>query len=61
MDDMRRKRLIYRANYRGFKEVDILLGGFAKANVFELSESELTMFENLLMAKDHDIYDWITP
>lgn len=57
--DVRRKRLAYRANYRGFKEVDILLGGFAKAHIASLSEAELTMFETLLEAKDHDIYEWI--
>ena len=60
MMDARRKRLLYRANYRGFKEADILLGGFAKANVETLSEDEVTQFEELLANKDHDIYDWIT-
>jgi len=58
--DIRRKRLLYRANYRGFKEVDLILGGFAKAYIETMSEDELTMFEALLTAKDHDIYDWIT-
>ncbi len=58
--DIRRKKLIYRANYRGFKEVDLILGGFAKANIDTLTQEELLMFEDLLGAKDHDIYDWIT-
>jgi len=60
-DDMkiRRKRLVYRANYRGFKEADLILGGFAKAHMDELSEVEVDMFEDLLSAKDHDIYDWL--
>jgi len=60
MTDPRRKRLLYRANYRGFKEVDLILGGFAKAHMTDLSEAEVTLFESLLEAKDHDIYDWIT-
>ncbi len=60
MTDIRRKRLLYRANYRGFKEADLLLGGFAKANIETFSEDELSMFEHLLGAKDHDIYNWIT-
>jgi len=60
MMDARRKRLLYRANYRGFKEADILLGGFAKAHIETLSEDEITQFEELLTNKDHDIYDWIT-
>ena len=60
MTDPRRKRLLYRSNYRGFKEADILLGGFAKAYMHELTDLEVEQFEHLLEAKDHDIYDWIT-
>lgn len=58
--DIRRKRLVYRANYRGFKEADLILGGFAKKYIESLTEHEMTMFEDLLGAKDHDIYDWIS-
>jgi antitoxin CptB len=60
MLDARRKRLIYRANYRGFKEADLILGGYAKANVENMSDADVAMFEDLLNAKDHDIYAWIT-
>ncbi len=60
MLDARRKRLVYRANYRGFKEADLILGGFAKAHIETLSDEEITMFEDLLGAKDHDIYGWIS-
>jgi len=60
MLELQRKRLRYRANHRGFKEVDILLGGFANSMIDGLSKQELTAFENLLKARDHDIYDWIT-
>lgn len=56
----KRKRLIYQSNYRGFKEADMILGGFAKAHMHELSDAEVLMYEDLLGAKDHDIYDWIT-
>ena len=60
MDETQKKRLLYRANYRGFKEADILLGGFLKENIDKLSDEELHAFEDLLEAKDHDIYAWIT-
>jgi len=60
MMDARRKRLKYRANYRGFKEADLILGGYAKTHIETMSEDEVTMFEDLLGAKDHDIYAWIT-
>ena len=56
---IRRKRLVYRANYRGFKEADMILGGFAKANIDNMTDAEVIMFEDLLCAKDHDIYAWI--
>ena len=54
------KKLMHRSGYRGFKEVDLILGGFAKAHAAELSETEFSQFENLLEEKDHDIFDWIT-
>lgn len=60
MKDAARKRLLYRANYRGFKEADILLGGFAKVHIDALSDTEVEQFEHLLTARDHDIYDWYT-
>lgn len=61
LDDLniRRKRLIHRAHYRGFKEADMLLGGFAREFGPSLTRDEILMFEDLLGAKDHDIYAWI--
>ena len=60
MDEIRKKKILYRANYRGFREADKIIGGFAKIHIHELTEEELTQFEQLLQAKDHDIYGWIT-
>ena len=60
VDRNRIKRLVHRSGYRGFKEVDLILGGFAKAHAAELSAAEFSQFEDLLEEKDHDIYDWIT-
>lgn len=57
--DNRRKKIIYRATYRGFKEADIVLSRFAKAHVPTMSVSEMDEFERLLMQPDHDLYDWI--
>ena len=58
--DTRRKKLLYKANYRGFKEADLLIGGFAKAKLPEMSESELDEFEALLTLDDRSLYDWAT-
>lgn len=57
--EMRKKRLVYRSHYRGFREADLILGGFAKAHIDKMTEEEILMFEDLLGAKDHDIYGWI--
>lgn len=59
MDD-RRKKLLYRASYRGFKEADLLIGGFARAYLGEMSEIDLDEFEALLKLNDRDIYAWAT-
>ena len=60
IEPVRKKRLIYQANYRGFKEADLLLGGFAKTYINMMTAAELTQFEELLTANDHDIYGWVT-
>lgn len=59
IDAVRRKRLVYQANYRGFREADLLLGGFAKTYIKSMSAEDLLQFEDLLTANDHDIYNWI--
>jgi len=58
--ETRRKRLIHRAHYRGFKEADLILSGFARTHGPDFSHDEILTFEELLGAKDHDIYAWIT-
>ncbi len=57
--DIRRKRLIYRANHRGTKEMDILIGGFANEALGRLTPEELDQFESLLEVPDQDLYGMI--
>ena len=59
MDD-RRKKLRFRAWHRGFREIDLILGGFADRHIADLDEISLLQFEQLLEAPDQDVYDWIT-
>ncbi|MGD9814050.1 MAG: succinate dehydrogenase assembly factor 2 [Hyphomonadaceae bacterium] len=59
MDD-RFKKLRFRAWRRGFREIDLILGGFADARLLELDEGGLVDFERLLDAPDQYVYDWIT-
>lgn len=58
--DIRRKKLLYIATYRGFKEADLLIGGFAKANLADMTEAELDEFEALLQINDRELYAWAT-
>ncbi|MBB5518635.1 FAD assembly factor SdhE [Amphiplicatus metriothermophilus] len=59
-DDARRKRLLYRAQHRGFKEADLVIGGFAAAHLADMTAAELDEFEALLALPDHDLYAWAT-
>lgn len=54
-DDSRRKRALYRAHHRGTKEMDIILGNFADAEVAQLSGTEMDLFEALLALPDPEI------
>ncbi|HTQ13416.1 MAG TPA: succinate dehydrogenase assembly factor 2 [Rhizomicrobium sp.] len=58
--EARRKRLLFRAQRRGFKEVDLIFGTFAVAELASLSEAELDQFEALLEAPDQPVYDWLS-
>ena len=55
----RRKRLLFRAQRRGFKEVDLIFGAYADAYLAGLDEAGLDMFEALLAAPDQDVFAWL--
>jgi antitoxin CptB len=55
----RRKRLLFRAQRRGFKEVDLIFGAYADAELSRLDEAGLDQFEALLTAPDQDVYAWL--
>jgi antitoxin CptB len=55
----RRKKLLFRAQRRGFKEVDLVFGTFAAAELEGMSEPELDQFEALMMVPDQDVYAWL--
>ena len=59
MDDVRLKKLKYRAEHRGFREADIIIGGFAERHLHEFSEAQLDEFERLIDQPDQDLYAWI--
>ena len=56
----KRKRLIFRSDHRGTKEMDLLLGTFAKKYVPSMNEEELQQFDEILKENDPNLYNWIT-
>ena len=58
--DARRRRMLFRAWRRGLREMDLVMGGFADANLPAMSEAELDEFERLLDAPDPEVLAWIT-
>ncbi len=57
--ETRRKKLLHRARYRGFREADIMIGGFAEEAIGAMGAGELDAFETLLACNDHDIYSYV--
>ena len=58
-DDVRLKKLKFRAWRRGFREADLILGPFADKHVATFSPAELDWFEVMLEVPDQDLYAWI--
>ncbi len=58
--DDRRKRLLFRCWHRGTREMDLILGRFADAEIANLSEQELAQFEHLMDVPDPDLYAALT-
>ena len=57
--ETRRKRLLFRAQRRGFKEVDLIFGAYAQDHLAALDERGLDQFEALLTAPDQEVYAWL--
>ena len=53
-----KKRLIYRAGYRGTKEMDILLGSFVNKNINTFDESLLIELDKFLDFEDGIILNY---
>ena len=51
-----KNKIIYRANYRGTKEMDKLLGSFTKIHIDQLSDDELPLLCDLLDLDDENLY-----
>ncbi|MBT3407190.1 succinate dehydrogenase assembly factor 2, partial [Candidatus Woesearchaeota archaeon] len=56
--DQLKKKIIYRSNYRGTKEMDKLLGAFTKKYIDELNNNDLIDLEKLLNVDDNNLYNF---
>ena len=53
-----KKKLLYRASYRGTKEMDILLSSFVKKHIDLFTESQLINLEKFLDFEDETILNY---
>ena len=53
-----KKKLLYRASYRGTKEMDILLSTFVKKHIEDLDLNNLNELENFLKFDDEIILNF---
>ena len=51
-----KKKIIYRATYRGTKEMDTLISSFTKKIINDLDDDELINLSNLLDIDDENLY-----
>jgi len=57
---VRLKRLRMRSWRRGMREMDLLLGPFADAELTGLEDPELAEYEALLEENDQELYRWVS-
>lgn len=53
------KACLFRAQHRGSREADKVIGGFALRHLSHLSHQDLQLFADLLTWDDHEIFEWI--
>lgn len=58
--DDRRKRLLFRCWHRGTREMDLILGRFADAEIADLTDQEIGELEHLIEVPDPDLYAALT-
>jgi antitoxin CptB len=58
--DIRRRRLLFRATHRGTFENDLMIGGFVRAHVATLTDTDLDALEAVVQMPDTELADWLT-
>ena len=58
--DAQRKKLIFRSEHRGTKEMDLILGTFSRAFIPTATQEQVDAYDELLNESDPDLYNWIS-
>ena len=53
-----KKRILYRSEYRGIKEMELLLNSFVKKHINDFSIVELKQLDDLLNLDDDSLFKW---
>ena len=57
--DLRLRKLKFRLWHRGIREMDLVMGGFADAELTKLNDAELTEVEGWLVIPDQQMFAWV--
>jgi antitoxin CptB len=57
--DVRRRRAVYRASHRGTKEMDWIVGRWARVAVPDMPVDKLDLLERMLALPDPDLQDMV--
>jgi len=56
--ELLRKKILYRSEYRGIKETELLLNSFIKKYINEFGIAELKQLDDLLNFDDNTLFKW---
>lgn len=56
--DLLKKKILYRSEYRGTREMDLLLSSFVKKYINDFGIVELKQLDNLLSLDDDILFKW---
>ena len=56
--DILKKKILYRSQHRGTKEMDLLLNAFVKKYIDTFDDSEIKLLDFLLNIDDEILYKW---
>ncbi len=57
--ETRRRKLKFRADRRGFRELDLYMQQFTDAHLAKMDARQLDEFETVLDIPDQHVFDWI--